>query len=101
MQNECGCHILFYGNGVGVRGLSVDHYRNLCMRYHRRPVEIRTRDGRVHRGMIERVESNRVYLRPLRGSGGFGGFGYGWIGFGFGIALGAIVSLALLPPYYW
>ena len=68
------------------------------MRYHRRPVEIRTRDGRVHRGMIERVDSNRVYLRPLRGTGGFG---YGWIGFGFGIALGAIVSLALLPRYYY
>ncbi|MCG5103787.1 hypothetical protein L3V42_09330 [Oceanobacillus sp. APA_J-5(13-2)] len=80
--------------------MSVDHYRNLCMRYHRRPVEIRTRDRRVHRSMIERVESNRVYLRPLRGSGGFVGFGYGWVVFGFGIALGVIVSLALLPLYF-
>ncbi|WP_212972796.1 hypothetical protein [Bacillus sp. J14TS2] len=60
---------------------------------------ITTRDGQVHRGIIDRVSSNRVYLRPLGGSN-YGGYGYGWgwgWGFGWGVALGAIATLAFIP----
>lgn len=67
-----------------------------------RPVEIRTRDGRVHRGIITHVDNHRVYLRPLGGGRGYGwGWGWGWGGFGLGIALGAIGTLAVLPWFFW
>jgi hypothetical protein len=85
------------------------HYYHMCSRGMGRAVEIRTTYGGIHRGIIERVSPNRVFLRPLggppRGIGGFGygGYGYPWgFGFGFaaGIALGAIVSLAFIP-FFW
>ncbi len=85
--------------------MSISHYHGLCNRHRGRAVEIRTRDGRVHRGIIHRVSPNRVYLQPLRPRRNLGGFGYGYYGggwgFGAGIALGAIVGLALLPFFFW
>ncbi|WP_156288609.1 hypothetical protein [Oceanobacillus salinisoli] len=83
------------------------HYYDLCCRYKGRAVEIVTRDGRRHRGIIKHVDSGRVYIQSIGGRG-LGGFGYGFYGpgfgfvpgFGFGIALGAITSLALLP-WFW
>ena len=74
----------------------------MCRRYMGRAVAIRTRDGRVHRGIIRHVSPNRVFLEPLgpRRGGfgyGFGGFSYGWgFGFGFGIALGFIAGVSLI-----
>jgi len=68
-----------------------------------RAVEIRTHDGRIHRGIIHRVANNRVYLRPLgrpRNLGGYGYGGWGW-GWGAGIALGFIASLAVLSLFFW
>lgn len=86
--------------------MSASHYYGVCQRGIGRAVEIRCHNGRIHRGTIERVTRNRVYLRPIgRGSnlGGYGyaGYGYrygygGW-GFGLGIALGAIAALAFIP----
>lgn len=85
-------------------------YYGLCQRYRGKAVEIRTRDGRIHRGIIENVDGRRVYLRPVGGGrglggfgyGGFGGFGgYGAYGGGYGIALGTIAALALLPLFFW
>ncbi|WP_068676563.1 hypothetical protein [Oceanobacillus sp. Castelsardo] len=85
--------------------MSVGQYHALCQRYRGRAVEIRTRDGRRHRGIIQRVSNNRVFIQPLgrnRNLGGFGyGYGYGYGGFGYGLALGAIVGLALLPFFFW
>nr|WP_249310273.1 hypothetical protein [Bacillus sp. FJAT-49736] len=87
----------------------------MCQRGIGRPVEIRTKDGRIHRGIIHRVDNRMVYLRPLSGAGyggyaypfygGYGypywgGWGWGW-GFGAGIALGAIGALAFLPWFFW
>lgn len=93
----------------GGKGMSVRHYHGLCQRYRGRAVEIRTHGGRVHRGIIDHVTPNRVYLRPLtpaRNLGGFGyggyrwGYGGGW-GFGWGLALGTIAGLALIPFFLW
>ncbi|WP_284139350.1 MULTISPECIES: hypothetical protein [unclassified Virgibacillus] len=82
--------------------MSVQHYHQLCNRYKGRAVEIKTRDGRVHRGIIQNVDHNRVYLRPLGQGGGYGyGFYAPFYGFGFGLALGAIASFALLPFFLW
>ncbi|WP_428912520.1 hypothetical protein [Niallia sp. Krafla_26] len=82
--------------------MSIGYYHGLCNRYRGRAVEIRTRDGRVHRGIIHRVGGNRVYLRPLGPRRNLGGFGYGYWGWGFGagIALGAIAGIALLG-FWW
>ncbi len=109
-------HILSYGlYGYGGENMSVGHYYDLCHRYRGRAVEIRTRDGRIHRGIIQGVDRRHVYMRPLgrKGLGGYGsgfyagggyryGYGsYGSRGFGFGVALGSIVTLALLPFFFW
>lgn len=95
--------------------MSVRYYHGLCQRYHGRPVEVRTHNGRVYRGIIESVDQRCVYLRSLDMPGAdLGGFGYGG-GFGFGpgfggyggygrgyrVALGAIAALALLPLIFW
>jgi hypothetical protein len=91
--------------------MSVGHYQGLCQRHMGRAVEIRTHDGRIHRGIIHRVANNRVYLRPLgrpRNLGGYGygyrygyRYGYGGWGWGAGIALGFIASLAVLSLFFW
>ncbi|WP_312473147.1 hypothetical protein [Neobacillus sp.] len=86
--------------------MSVEHFHGLCHRHMGRAVEIRTHDGRIHRGIIHRVANNRVYLQPLgrpRNLGGFGYGGWGWGGWGFGagIALGTIASLAVLSLFFF
>jgi len=59
--------------------MSVGQYYNMCCKGIGRPVQIRTYDGRTHRG------------------GGFGGGGWG---FGWGIALGTIAALAFIPFFF-
>jgi len=84
--------------------MSVGYYHGLCHKYRGRSVVIRTRDGRVHRGIIHRVTANRVHLQPLRRGRNLGGFGYGYYGgwgFGGGIALGAIVGISLASLFFW
>ena len=87
--------------------VSIGHYHTLCQRYIGRAVELRTRDGRIHRGIIQRVDNRRVYIRPLGNPRGLGGFGidyyggYSGRGFVFGIALGALIGLALIPFFFW
>ncbi|KRG11412.1 hypothetical protein [Lederbergia galactosidilytica] len=79
--------------------MSANHYYHACRGGVGRPVMIRTKDDQVHRGIIDRVSPNRVYLRPL-GRSNYGGYGYGWgwgWGFGWGVALGAIATLAFIP----
>ncbi len=76
----------------------------LCLRHRGRAVEIVTHDGMVHRGIITDVDYQMVYLQPLGYGTNLGGFGYGWygrwgLGFGAGVALGSIATLALLPLF--
>ncbi|WP_366248120.1 hypothetical protein [Terribacillus aidingensis] len=92
--------------------MSVGQYRSLCQKYTGKAVEIRCHDGKVHRGIIQRVDRDRVYLQPMgrsRNLGGFGygGYGYGYgggfgrgFGFGFGVAFGAIAGIALLSLFW-
>lgn len=93
--------------------MSANYYYDVCCRHMGRPVEITTKDGRCHRGMIQHVDRNNVYLQPLGSGKNFGGFGYGYGpygpyggfggyggGFGPGIALGSIATLALLPLFF-
>ncbi|MFD2208605.1 hypothetical protein ACFSMW_02690 [Virgibacillus halophilus] len=80
--------------------MSAEHYYGLCNRYRGKAVEIRTRDGRVHRGIIQHVDRRMVYLRPLGNTRGYN-YGWGWGGFGWGVALGAIGTLAVLPWLFW
>ncbi|HLS10489.1 hypothetical protein [Lentibacillus sp.] len=88
--------------------MSVKYYYDLCCKYKGRPVKITTRDGKVHRGVIKNVDNHRVYLQPLHHRGSLGGFGYGFYGgygygpgLAYGIALGAIGTLAVLPFFFW
>ncbi|RKQ29663.1 hypothetical protein [Oceanobacillus halophilus] len=85
------------------------YYYDLCNRHRGKAVEITTRDGRKHRGIIRNVDQRRVFIQPLGGGRRIGGFGYGFYGygpygyrpgFGYGVALGAIATLALLP-WFW
>lgn len=89
--------------------MSIQKYHRLCQRGIGRAVEIRTRNGRVYRGVIDRVDESRVYLRRMSNRQLFGGFGYGWHGgygrwggwgfgraFVFGIAIGVITSLIFI-----
>lgn len=89
--------------------MSAEHYHGLCQRYKGRAVEIKTRDGRTHRGIIQNVDNRRVFIQPIGGAGNLGGFSYGFYGGygpygygrGYGIALGTIAALALLPLFFW
>lgn len=83
--------------------MSVGDYYSLCQSYRGRAVEIITHDGRIHRGIIGDVDSNRVYLQPLSPTRDLGGFSYGWYGYpgwGAGLALGSIAALFLLPLFF-
>lgn len=93
--------------GYGGERMSVEHYHALCKRHRGKAVELRTYDGRIHRGVIRHVDNCRVYIQPLcrpRNLGGFGYGGYGgyrgYGGFGYGVALGAIATLVLIP-FFW
>lgn len=94
----------YASNVNGGESMSVAHFHGLCHRHMGRAVEIRTRDGRIHRGIIHRLSNNRVFLHPIgrtRNLGGFGYGGWGWGGFGAGIALGFITSIAVLSLFFW
>ncbi len=90
-----------------------ENMQQLCNRHHGKAVMIRTKDGREHRGIIQHVDNRQVYIQPMSGGRNLGGFGYGGYGyggygyrgrgrgFGFGIALGAIATLAILPFFFW
>ncbi|WP_449354610.1 hypothetical protein ACUL41_16855 [Virgibacillus natechei] len=91
--------------------MSAEHFYGVCQQYKGRAVEIKTHDGRAHRGVINHVDNRCVYLQPLGNKTNLGGFGYGFYGpgygwgyrpgFGYGLALGAIGTLALLPLFFW
>ena len=70
--------------------MTIGHYHGLCNKYRGRAVVIRTRDGRVHNGIIHHVTPNRVFLQPLRRGRNLGGFGYGYYGYGWGAGWGLL-----------
>jgi hypothetical protein len=84
--------------------MSKSRFYDMCNRGIGRCVQITTRDGRVHRGFIDRVTPNRVFLRPIGRNRNYGGYGYGGWGWGFGfaagIAIGAITAIAFIP-FFW
>ncbi|HBT73119.1 MAG TPA: hypothetical protein DEB37_12990 [Lysinibacillus sp.] len=82
---------------------------NLCCKYHGKRVRISDSSGRVHVGEITKVDRRQVWILPDRrhsgyglGFWGFGGFGgFGGEGFGYGIALGTILGIALAPIIFF
>ncbi|GAA5416052.1 hypothetical protein Pryu01_01084 [Paraliobacillus ryukyuensis] len=81
----------------------MSRYYNMCNKNIGRPVCIRTKDGHEHRGIIRRVSTSHVFLEPMPSN--LGGYGYGFWGvgpgFGWGVAFGAIATLAFLPFFFW
>lgn len=80
--------------------MSVNTY-DLCCKYLGRKVRIDDRNGNVHYGRIMRVDRKQVYLMPSRNlfSLGIGFWGYPGAGFGYGIALGTILGVALVSAF--
>ncbi|MGE8205097.1 hypothetical protein ACQKP0_11075 [Heyndrickxia sp. NPDC080065] len=70
-------------------------YYDMCRRGIGKAVAIRTHDGRIHRGIIRRVDRRMVYLRQMPPRN-FGGYGYALGAFGLGIGLGAIAGMTFL-----
>ncbi|WP_077625015.1 hypothetical protein [Sediminibacillus massiliensis] len=90
--------------------MSVNHFET-CGRNIGEAVKIVCHDGVVHRGIIERVNRDRVFIRPMErrvGDVGQGpglflyGPGWGWgYGAGYGIAFASIAALTILPFLFW
>lgn len=79
---------------------------DLCCKYHGKVVRITDRTGRVHVGQITRVSRSMVWIRPNSNLGGYGygfygGYGIGYGGFGYGLALGAITGVVLASAFFW
>ncbi|MCO7176240.1 hypothetical protein ACFP7A_10170 [Sporolactobacillus kofuensis] len=66
------------------------------------PVEIRCRDGSVHRGVLTRVDEHHAYLQPagMDSDNNPGLFMWGSWGWGVPIALASIVTLLALG-FFW
>nr|WP_074598318.1 hypothetical protein [Sediminibacillus halophilus] len=95
----------------GKGGYSLSHFET-CNRNIGEAVKITCHDGTVHRGIIDRVHRDRVFIRPIEdrvgdpGPGGPGLFlygpGWGWgYGAAYGIAFASIAALTLLPFIFW
>ena len=79
---------------------------NLCCKYHGKRVRLSDSSGRVHVGEITKVDRRQVWILPDRRHSGYGlgfwGFGgFGGEGFGYGIALGTILGIALAPIIFF
>lgn len=73
----------------------------LCCRYQGRRVLITDNKGNVHKGRITKVDNDQVWLLPDNPGGyGIGFWGFGGLGFGYGIALGAIAGIALAGLFF-
>lgn len=63
----------------------------------------------IQKGIIQRVNHTHVFLQPLSREpsgigygfyGPYGGYGVG-AGFGWGLAIGTIAGISLLPLFFW
>jgi hypothetical protein len=91
----------------GVIYMSYHKYYDTCRECIGKLVEIKTNKGTVHIGIIDRVTSDKVYIRPVNETLDYGGYGYGAFGecCGFGLAatgfaFGLITSLIFLPFFF-
>lgn len=83
------------------------NYHEMCCGSVGRAIEINCHDGAVHRGVIERVEHDGVWLSPIPPAGGAGapegpgmyawGWGWGW----WWVPFAAVATLAFLPWLFW
>lgn len=80
------------------------YYYDVCCEHIGRPVEIRTYDGEHYVGIVDSVDADMVYLRPLDeadcppGADGFDGPGLFFFGFGGAFAggfLGGLLGVGL------
>ncbi|RYM06295.1 hypothetical protein EWH99_02905 [Sporolactobacillus sp. THM7-7] len=75
-----------------------------CRKLVNQPVEIRCRDGSVHRGTLTKVDDRFAYVQPfepgLNDGPGLFVWGYGYGGFGVPIALTAIVAIAAIGLFW-
>lgn len=62
----------------GGEHMSVTQYRSLCHQNRGRAVRIRTRDGIIHRGVIDHVDHHSVFIRPNPRNQRLGGFASGF-----------------------
>lgn len=84
----------------------MNQYYHLCSRNVGKNCRITDRSGRVHVGRITRVSNSKVFIQPSRSRGfgyGYGFYGgyYPWGGYGYGIALGAIVGIAIAGLFFF
>ena len=81
--------------------MSCGKYHNLCRDNIGREVEIRDRHGKVYFGSIERVDRERVYLRPVGPSGNHGHGTYFFAAAALtAIAFTSIVFFRFRRPFY-
>ncbi|MED3645555.1 hypothetical protein P4475_01720 [Halalkalibacterium halodurans] len=80
------------------------YYYDLCCKHHGQVVQITEKCGKRHVGRIVAVDQQYVYLEPVGGHRGPGGFCYGWC-WGwrpfFPVALAAIAGFALGAALFW
>jgi hypothetical protein len=94
--------------------MSAEHYYGVCCEHVGVPVEIRCHGGEVYTGIVDSVNHEMVYLRPIEdtdlppGAGGcdgpglffWGSFAGGFAGGLLGVALGSIVFFRP-HPFFW
>lgn len=88
--------------------MSTNRYYDQCVHGMGRCVRIKTHDGNIHTGIIQKVSRNKVFILPLQNRknnyGGFGyyrgygpGAGWGWGAAAIGFSFGLIAALVFLP----
>ena len=81
--------------------MSCEKYHHLCRTNIGREVEIRDHHGKFHVGKIERVDRERVYLRPIGPSGNHGHGTYFFAAAALtAIAFTSIAFFRFRRPYY-
>ncbi len=95
--------------------LSRHYYHGVCRQHIGQCVEIKCHDGQLHRGYVEEVDNEFVYIRPLNrncdgpqhpegpGMFFFGALAGGFLGGLLGVGLGSIAFFRPYPypyPYY-
>ncbi|MBF0706137.1 MULTISPECIES: hypothetical protein [Bacillales] len=95
--------------------MSRHYYHGVCRQHIGQCVEIKCHDGQLHRGHVEEVDNEFVYIRPLNrncdgpqhpegpGMFFFGALAGGFLGGLLGVGLGSIAFFRPYPypyPYY-
>ncbi|RYL90359.1 hypothetical protein EWI07_11970 [Sporolactobacillus sp. THM7-4] len=80
-------------------------YNEMCSRCKKlvnQSVEIRCHDGSVHRGILTRVDDRFAYIQPVNPGGldGPGTFVWGYVGWGYPIALASIAAILAIGLFW-